>query len=230
MLFTAAVSLILWGLRVGWMNAQRRIVAQEIRNDFKGIELGLGNYKSIYGSWPSPARLAQDGTLLYSWRFQLAPYMINYRIGGNYKTDWRSQDNSRWRNKVHEYFSIGDNPLETETRYFGIAGKRAAFDLANSHTRESFPVQLIMVMEVADSGVHWMEPGDYDVDALLAATGKLGDAVKGILPDRFYVMFANGEVWALSPETPMETVKPFFTIDGAREASRDQLLGAYRVD
>ncbi len=85
-------------------------------------------------------------------------------------------------------------------------------------------------MEVAESKTHWMQPGDYDVTTLLAATGRLGDTVKGLLPDRIHVLFADGEVWALSPDTPIDAVKPFFTITGAKAASREESLSKYRVD
>jgi hypothetical protein len=84
-------------------------------------------------------------------------------------------------------------------------------------------------MEVADSDTHWMQPGDYNVADLLAATGNLGDAVHGILKDRIHVLFANGEVWALSPNTPIDAVKPFFTITTANTADRESLT-PYRVD
>ena len=87
-----------------------------------------------------------------------------------------------------------------------------------------------MLMEVADSNTHWMQPGDYDVAKLLAATGRLGDMVKSILPDRIHILFADGEVWALSPDAPIDALKPFLTITAAKTADRDKQLAPYRVD
>jgi hypothetical protein len=74
-----------------------------------------------------------------------------------------------------------------------------------------------------------MQPGDYNVADLLAATGKLGDTVHGVLRDRVHVLFADGEVWALSPNAPMDAVKPFLTITAAKNADRES-LAPYRVD
>ncbi len=85
-------------------------------------------------------------------------------------------------------------------------------------------------MEAADSKTHWMQPGDYDVTTLLAANGQLGDHVKSILPHRIHVLFADGQVWTLSDDTPMSAVKPFLTIAGAKSADREKLLAPYRVD
>lgn len=88
----------------------------------------------------------------------------------------------------------------------------------------------MLAMEVADSKTHWMQPGDYEVTTLLSASGKLGDHVKSILPHRIHVLFADCEVWTLSDATPMDAVKPFLTIAGAKGADRETMLGPYRVD
>ena len=52
---------------------------------------------------------------------------------------------------------------------------------------------------------------------------------KASSPDRVHVLFADGEVWALSPDMPIDALKPFLTISTAKSADREQLLSAYRV-
>jgi hypothetical protein len=108
---------------------------------------------------------------------------------------------------------------------FGIAGPDTALETDFTN----WDPQLLIAMEVADSSTHWMQPGDYNVADLLAATGKLGDTVHGVLRDRVHVLFADGEVWALSPNAPMDAVKPFLTITAAKNADRES-LAPYRVD
>ena len=85
-------------------------------------------------------------------------------------------------------------------------------------------------MEVGNAKIHCFKPGDYDVAKLLAATGRLGDTVKGILKDRIHILFADGQVWALSPDTPIDALKPFLTITAAKTADRDKQLAPYRAD
>jgi hypothetical protein len=41
---------------------------------------------------------------------------------------------------------------------------------------------------------------------------------------------ADGEVWALSPDMPIDALKPFLTITAAKTADRDQQLAPYRFD
>ena len=45
-----------------------------------------------------------------------------------------------------------------------------------------------------------------------------------------HILFADGEVWALSPDTPIDALKPFLTITAAKTADRDKQLAPYRVD
>src|SRR5262249_10779498 len=115
------------------------------------------------------------------------------------------------------------------TNIFAVTGPKTFFDAGLEFPSRDISNALVL-LEVADSKTHWMQPGDYDVATLIAANGKLGDCVKSILPHRIHVLFADGEVWTLSDQTPMDAVKPFLTIDGAKSHDRNELLAPYRVD
>jgi hypothetical protein len=69
-----------------------------------------------------------------------------------------------------------------------------------------------------------MQPGDYNATQLLSHTGRIGNHLHGLLPDRFHVLFADGEVWTLSPDAPMSALQPFLTIAGAKANDREELL------
>lgn len=44
------------------------------------------------------------------------------------------------------------------------------------------------------------------------------------------ILFADGDVWAVSADMPIDALKPFLTITAAKTADRDKQLGPYRVD
>jgi hypothetical protein len=44
------------------------------------------------------------------------------------------------------------------------------------------------------------------------------------------ILFADGQVWALSPDMPIDALKPFLTIPAAKTADRDKQLAPYRVN
>jgi len=94
---------------------------------------------------------------------------------------------------------------------------------------DDLPYDVIVVLEVADSKTHWMQPGDYNVTDLLAYRGRIGDHLHGLLADRLHVLFADGEVWALDTSSPIADLQPFLTITGAKSHDRGQLLGPHKV-
>ena len=165
----------------------------------------------------------------------IAPYM-GWNHGGDFKGPWDSVANKHVRSGwAAGFLGLRSSRSPFNTIVYGVAGPDTAFEpsdypYVSKHTYDDLPANLVLVMEVADSKTHWMQPGDYDVTKLLAATGRLGDTVKGLMNDRIHLLFADGEVWALSPDTPIDAVKPFFTITGAKAASREESLSKYRVD
>ena len=140
---------------------------------------------------------------------------------------WNSPAN-KLASDTHGPVFCASPPYECTT-VFGITGPHTAFDETFVTNYADLPPDIIVAMEVADSKTHWMQPGDYDVSELLAKSGELGAAVKSHLPDRVHVVFADGEVWALSSNLPMKTLHSFLTIEGATAASRESELEPYRI-
>jgi hypothetical protein len=54
--------------------------------------------------------------------------------------------------------------------------------------------------------------------------------VKGILTDRIHILFADGKVWAVSPDMPIDNLRPFLTITAAKTPDREAQLAPHRVD
>lgn len=110
-----------------------------------------------------------------------------------------------------------------------VSGPGTAFDSLKTNNLQNLDADVILlIVATMPADIHWMEPQDFQVSALLACTGQLGDCVQRVLPESIPVLFADGEVWFLSPDTPASAVAPFFTIEGAINASREVLLSDYR--
>jgi hypothetical protein len=208
-----------------------------IRNNFRFIELALLNYEDARKVRVPSALTDADGNELSSWRWQIVPYMEQLPNDGSFTFDlsakWDAPINKDPRNVPHQIYCWNLGGKSSRTSVFAIAGPGAAFEPRHGEQRAgrgNVPDHCILLMEVADSKIHWMQPGDYDVTKLLAATGRLGDTVKGVLTDRIHILFADGEVWALSPDMPIDALKPFLTITAAKTGDRDKQLASYRVD
>ena len=76
-------------------------------------------------------------------------------------------------------------------------------------------------VEIAGFDVHWAEPGDLHVDEVPESI-TAGPDGRGLC-----VLFADGTVWFLNSEVPLENLKKFFTIEGAKQHDREELLAPY---
>ena len=209
----------------------------EIRNALRQAYLSVSGFDDARRRLPAAIFTSPDGKPLSSWRFQVAPYWgINWLGRQNYDAAWDASINAQPRAMAYYANStkfLDDSPPTTNV--FAVSGPDTAFEVGE-HPKVSkyqllnVPADSILLMEVADSNTHWMQPGDYDVEKLLAATGRLGDTVQGLLNDRIHILFADGQVWALSPDMPIDALKPFLTITAAKTADREKQLAPYRVD
>ena len=121
-------------------------------------------------------------------------------------------------------FSRRGNP---ETKVVAITGQGTAFPEGDrSLSIEDLDLRdTVLLVTTSRSGVHWMAPGDLPVGAIDA------HAVRAMSLDgrSFYVGFADGEVWRLSIETPAADLRTLATVEGAKRADRDVVLGPYRM-
>ena len=115
---------------------------------------------------------------------------------------------------------------EYATYYKAITGPGTAFDSTKVSSLKELPKSLILIVRVEKSDTHWMEPGDLSI-AQLAPNEETKRLLLG--KDGYVVLFADGKGWVLSSKTPISDLCKFFTLAGAKQFDRDQILGPYRV-
>jgi hypothetical protein len=79
----------------------------------------------------------------------------------------------------------------------------------------------ILAIEIKDSGVFWPEPGDLELDTIPESI------TAGIDGDGVHVLFADGTVWYLHKEVPLDDLKKFFTVENAKLFRREDVLRPY---
>jgi len=212
--------------------ADRDSIEQAARNFLVLIGQAVSQYDSEKQTWPPIIPLNSDGSQRSSWRFQIHNFVPVYWLSPpeDLNAPWNSPANQAIAAEDGAPFNRPIQGRDSRAWVYGVVGPGTAFDSNEVSRLRDVPGNAILAMEVADSKTHWMQPGDYDVTTLLAASGKLGDHVKSILPHRIHVLFADSDVWTLSDDTPMDAVKPFLTVAGAKGADRDKTLEPYRVD
>lgn len=170
------------------------------------------------------------GRPLYSWRFAHLPGGLStHGVKTDYRAAWYAPSNYAFFDGDVEglglYFycfsGSKSSPTDYNTNVAAVTGPGTALDQKVPAGKE-LPDDLIVFVEIKDSGVHWMEPGgDIDVRAVPASL------TKGLDGEGLFVAFADGNVWFLKSDVPLEDLKLFFTIDGAAKSDRKVLLLPY---
>lgn len=225
-------------------------------NNFKMVGIGLVNHNDARGMLPYPTRrvapggagqmieLAQDPTAppILSWRVVTGLHMQCCQPFPDMNAPWDSPPNAGMRGTYCRYYLYGkaqqpENPADPasfHTNAMAIIGPGTAFgdgfeppkrleDLDTANT--------ILVVETASSGLHWMEPGDFDIRTMpRTINNPSGHGISSRHRTGFHVVFADGTVWYLSNKTPFDELEKFFTVEGGRAHDREEVLGRYVVN
>ncbi len=193
-------------------------------NNIKQIGLALNAYHDQYHCFP-PAYIADsDGKPMHSWRVILLPFFEEAGLKTLYEQyDFSEPWNGPHNSKLAVEFSIYCCPSADEapfsTNYVAVVGEETVWPgtrgmlLGNVTDGKS---KTISVVEVANSGIHWMEPRD-----LTFAEAQRGINIPGVKPGissnhagGAQFLFCDGSVHFLSDKIPAETLRALLTAEG----------------
>ena len=153
-------------------------------SNLKQIGLALQNYQDKYGSLPPRYLADKSGTPLLSWRVLLLPYLERDDLYRQIRLDetWDSPHNRRvaalmptvYRCPSDTHANIG------ETNYVAVTGPETVWPDSESSRLSWTPgfsqtnyelACTIIVVEIAGSGISWMEPRDLPLEEAVTARG-----------------------------------------------------------
>jgi prepilin-type processing-associated H-X9-DG protein len=216
----------------------REHVSVTCKGNLKQIGLALYLYHEKYGSFP-PAYVADEkGDPAHSWRTLLLPFMERHSLYKEYRFDepWDGPNNSKLENGI----PVIRCPFDPTTRgrrtnYVAVVGPNTAWPgLRPANLKDDFPdgaENTILVVEVADSGIDWIEPRDLAFDDMNFQLNGPGKSIssqhkkKGSWPWNkdaavVNVLFADGHVEILPVDTAPETIRALLTANGGEEVKR----------
>lgn len=197
-------------------------------NNLKQIALALSNFQDTYTHLPPAVRKDKSGRPLCSWRFQILPFVQSWMGSPHmeFGEPWDSPANKYWADmaiRVYWWSSEEDSEEKLHTNVVAITGPGTPFEDDRRVRLKEVPGNTILLVEIAHSGIHWIAPGDLQLDSIPESL------VQGLDGDGFLVLFADQQIWFLSADVPLEVVKKFFTIENAKKHDRDQILGPYAL-
>ena len=235
----AALAAAIWGVIVPSINATQQAAREAGRkttciSQLKMLGLAMHNYNAKYGCFP-PAYIADSqGRPMHSWRVLLLEFLDPqlYRQY-DFSNPWNHPDNLRLADKLtissggaamSDYYCPSDyTPGKTETNYVMIVGP-GAFSDGTSSTR---PLDVrdgtsttIAVVEMSNSGIHWMEPRDLDFGTMsFQINDPNAPGIRSRHKGTATVMCADGSVTRLVDDDDPKAVQAAITIDGGEPAA-----------
>ena len=220
-------------------------------NKLKQIGLALHAYEDDYGSFP-PAYIADaSGKPMHSWRVLLLPYLDRNDIYDKYSFDepWDGPNNSKLHGIMVSYYKCPTDysatSRDTDTSYVAVVGPNTMFPGEESVKLEDIPdgpSATITLVEIFNSGIHWMEPRDLNIEEMAptinwtdpqaqgtaqmlpVANLPTGQGISSGHPNVANVLFGDGAVHTLTEDqlTP-EQIQALLTRNGGEEVDVDSL-------
>ena len=207
------------------------------KGQIKQIGLALLNYRETHGRFPPPYFADENGRPIHSWRVLILPYLDRQGLYNEYRFDepWDGPHNRQLANRlVHNNYSIwhcpSDEPATGQldaamTSFVAVLGPETFWDDESGTADFSDPAeQTLMVVEVANSGIHWMEPRDLHVSQMASTINpSIGYGISSRHQKGVNVTMADDSVRFLSNDISENTLRALLTRDGHEEISQEEM-------
>ena len=230
------LTLILFGFAFIAVREARESAYQTMcRGRLGKLQLALINYHEAFGSLP-PAYIADaDGKPMHSWRVLILPFLDARGEYASYRFDepWDSPHNRTIADSpVKEHFRCPNrlwNPDAPTTDYVVVMGEGTAFPGAApiklADIKDGLP-ETILVTEINNSRIHWMEPRDLDFRSMsFEVNDRQRPSVSGPHLEGPGVVFGDRlTAYRLRKTLKPETLRGLLTIAGREPLDRGSLI------
>lgn len=198
------------------------------------LQGALRKYEIANGHFPPAYIVGPDGKPWHSWRVLILPYVEHQDVYAKYRFDepWNGPHNRQLADQIHvELFQCCSGPEyenTLNTNYVAVVGKGTAFPDAGTTKLGDFSDGLentILLVEVANSGIHWMEPRDLELDSLtIGPSTPVAPAVSSPHPRGPGVVFADGiTCYRMKKPLIIQTMRGLLTVAGGESVLRESL-------
>lgn len=202
------------------------------RNHMEQIVLAMHKYHDDHGCFP-PAYVAdEDAQPMHSWRTLILPYLERADLYERYDFEepWNGPNNSQLAESTDQFRCFSDR----DTSYSLITGDGTAWADGRAPKLDEFTDgadQTIILVEVADSNISWLEPRDLTrEEAMRGINAGLAMGISSRHPGRGLsegqgsanVVFADGSGVRLENDFPLDELRKLLTYQGGEEVERPE--------
>jgi hypothetical protein len=201
----------------------------QCRNKLKQIGIALHNYHDDYGCFPPPYIADASGKPMHSWRVLLLPYIEERSLYELYdfSEPWNGPNNRLLAGEIPAVYRCTDLPrgLTSESAFLAIVGPSTAWRTDQPTSLSDIKDGLgntLMVVEVHESGVNWLEPRDWAAATMPLPASQLPQPKyqrhshgRHAHESGNWGVFADGNVHLLPSDMPPAKLKSLTTIAGS---------------
>lgn len=217
------VAVLVVGVRL--RDLQRRV---QCRNYFMQMGLALHNFHDANGSLPPVFVTDSRGRARHSWRVFVLPYIDQASLAAAYRFEepWDCPANSRLHSaEVPNFQCPSDRAEQPEganwTSLASIVGPHTVWPADRPLTLGEISdgtSSTILLVEVYQSGIHWMEPRDLDVLQMSTTVNAAGSqGISSPHPGGAHVLLGDGSARFLSDETSPEILRRLIERDDGEQ-------------
>jgi prepilin-type processing-associated H-X9-DG protein len=196
------------------------------------IAIALFAYESTHGEFPPAYTIDAQGNRLHSWRTLILRDLECQDLYDKIRFDepWDSPYNSQFHSVTIRIFKCPDRRSDRPcTHYVAVVGPNTVWPRTGSRSADDLddPSNTIVLVEVENSDIHWMEPRDLEFDQMSMEVNAddgpgisglhLSDEKRGLLAlDIWYpganVAFADGHTQFLPVDTSPEELRAMLMV------------------
>ena len=217
-------------------NAREAARKSQCKGGLFSLQFALQIYHETYGCFPPPYIADANGRPMHSWRVLILPFIDKVAIYNEYRFDepWDGPNNRKLADRIvyWEYYSLfhcpSDEPASGKpdplmTSYLAVVGPGMAWQDGKCMKLSDMtdgPETTLLLVEVANSGVHWMEPRDLHVLQMAPTiNAKAGQGISSRHSGGAHAATADGRCRFLSETLPATTLRGLLTIRGGEPIS-----------
>ncbi|HET6328880.1 MAG TPA: DUF1559 domain-containing protein [Planctomycetaceae bacterium] len=181
--------------------------------NFKKIVLAMHAYHDTLGCFPPAYYADKTGRPVHSWRVLLLPFLGQRTLYNKYRFDepWDGPHNRDLVSQMPVAFRCPTESADaTNTSYVVVTGAGTVFPGASCSRIADIqdgPANTILFVEIANSGINWMDPRDLTFEQAIAGINPASaPGISGRHGPFATVATADGSIWMLPEKLSRDTL------------------------
>jgi hypothetical protein len=168
-------------LTIAVRRARNQAYASVCQGKLVQLALAIRHYQDHHGHLPPAFILDEAGRPAHSWRVLILPFLEAGEAykGYDFSEPWNGPRNTEWAKKHADLAQLfkcpSDSGADPWTSYLAPTGPQSLWPGSEPHRLTAKDAARVLLVEVRQSSIHWLEPRDLPLDRIDISAQKSGD-------------------------------------------------------